>query len=365
LRDVRTLLVVGENVRTVIDLFRRGNQELFHSAMLAWLLDPQGEHGLQDAFLREFLHLASQRTPGGIELSGLDGARVETEVTVAGMRHDIVITTPHGQVIVENKTKSVARGTQLADYASLGHPLIPVGLTAMSFPTGMPGVLTYADVLDILSRMELSGPSDFLFMVRQYLLFLSRECGVLKALDRRFVAGPDDVAASPLVESSDPSLYRQNDLRVLNHYVLERFRRDALSVGPLAGSWRSEKNESSGVWVAGSPDSLAWHEPMEALLTKGTQLWFHIEFKAGPFAEGPTDKAGVLQLRGKTVGSNRSLLDGFVERFPAKGAFRHPRSLKKDAETFFLAQVTLQRSELPLPDLETRLVSFISLFATL
>lgn len=33
--------------RTIIDILRKGNQELFHSSMIAWFLDPHGEHESQ------------------------------------------------------------------------------------------------------------------------------------------------------------------------------------------------------------------------------------------------------------------------------------------------------------------------------
>ncbi len=33
--------------RTIVDILRKGNQELFHSAMVAWLLDPAAEHGYE------------------------------------------------------------------------------------------------------------------------------------------------------------------------------------------------------------------------------------------------------------------------------------------------------------------------------
>jgi PD-(D/E)XK nuclease superfamily len=40
--------------RTIIDILRKGNQELFHSSIIAWLLDPEGEHGFGPGFLHGF-----------------------------------------------------------------------------------------------------------------------------------------------------------------------------------------------------------------------------------------------------------------------------------------------------------------------
>ncbi len=43
--------------RTLIDILRKGNQELFHSSMIAWLLDPLAEHGLGTGFLDAFAEM--------------------------------------------------------------------------------------------------------------------------------------------------------------------------------------------------------------------------------------------------------------------------------------------------------------------
>ena len=46
---------------TMIDVLRRGNQELFHSSMIGWLLDPNAEHGFGSAFLSAFSALLAER----------------------------------------------------------------------------------------------------------------------------------------------------------------------------------------------------------------------------------------------------------------------------------------------------------------
>src|SRR4051794_13722152 len=47
--------------RTIIDILRKGNQELFHSSIIAWLLDPLAEHGLDTGFLNAFAEVVEQR----------------------------------------------------------------------------------------------------------------------------------------------------------------------------------------------------------------------------------------------------------------------------------------------------------------
>ncbi len=39
----------------LFDVFKIETRELQHSALLAWLLDPRGSHGLRAYFLRRFL----------------------------------------------------------------------------------------------------------------------------------------------------------------------------------------------------------------------------------------------------------------------------------------------------------------------
>jgi len=78
-------------------------KERYHNAMLAWLLDPDQNHGLDDAFLSLFLKLV------GIENYIVDGSEtVEPEYTLRApdgstRRLDIFIETGKHKIYIENK----------------------------------------------------------------------------------------------------------------------------------------------------------------------------------------------------------------------------------------------------------------------
>lgn len=93
------------NLFTVMGQERR---ELTHSNILAWLLDPQGNHGLGDGFLSRFLH----RT--GIEMPDLSADKVFRE----RYRTDILLIDEKSRFlcVIENKIDSEEHGEQLTCY---------------------------------------------------------------------------------------------------------------------------------------------------------------------------------------------------------------------------------------------------------
>ena len=76
-------------MKTMIDLFRRGNQELFHSAIVGWLPDSREAHGYGDQFIRAF---AEEVTAAGYPLLQMEKSlplKVGIEVPHQGVRPDI------------------------------------------------------------------------------------------------------------------------------------------------------------------------------------------------------------------------------------------------------------------------------------
>jgi len=71
----------------VFDLFARGNQELFHSAFIAWLLDEHGSHGLGSRFLDQFRLSLPAQIAG--RLTG--PVAVRTEYRSGGSRFDLLL----------------------------------------------------------------------------------------------------------------------------------------------------------------------------------------------------------------------------------------------------------------------------------
>jgi len=73
-------------------------KERYHNAMLAWLLDPEQSHGLDDAFLSRFLERVGVKN-----YTRDDFQRIWPEYTLATRRLDIFIETRTHKIYIENK----------------------------------------------------------------------------------------------------------------------------------------------------------------------------------------------------------------------------------------------------------------------
>ena len=131
-REALQNLVMDEDLQRLEDLLAEFNlfdvlkierRESQHSALLAWLLDPRGSHGLRDYFLRRFLSLAAaeahDRQIIGVTPLDVDGWKL-SNVEVATERHNIdvlIIDETDGLVcFIENKIGSAEHSDQLSRY---------------------------------------------------------------------------------------------------------------------------------------------------------------------------------------------------------------------------------------------------------
>ena len=189
-------LLAEFNLFDVLGIQRR---ELQHSAFLAWLLNPQGSHGLRDYFLRHFLlHAAAEGrdrgigdfTPIDVDCWKLDGI----DVQVATERHNIDILIVDGDdefvCLIENKVGAGEHDDQLSRYLETvegeyeGLTPFPIFLT----PDGMEPVseidaerwipLGYDKVSDIIERvLDMRGSTisaSVASFLEQYKLSLGR-----------------------------------------------------------------------------------------------------------------------------------------------------------------------------------------------
>jgi hypothetical protein len=125
----------------IFDAIGVARQELRHSDFLAFLLDPRQNHGLGDAFLKQFLQAAligAERADlpiGVIDLDvwSFDGVKVDREwrnidILLTDERHALA-------VIIENKVDSAEHSDQLGRYLRVvrhAHPewrVLPIYLT--------------------------------------------------------------------------------------------------------------------------------------------------------------------------------------------------------------------------------------------
>ena len=134
------------NVFNVIGLW--SEEVRLHSAFLAELLNPKGSHGLQDAFLKEFIDVVGisdlnfETSNSIVSTEYYIGKKEET----TGGRIDILIQSKDKAIIIENKISAPDQENQLLrysnygkEYAKGGYRLLYLtldGQTATDFSTG-------------------------------------------------------------------------------------------------------------------------------------------------------------------------------------------------------------------------------------
>ena len=107
----------------LFDVLKIERREIQHSALLAWLLDPRGSHGLRDYFLRRFLSAAAEeaRDRGIADVTPLDVDGWElANIEVATERHNIDILLVDASdrfvCLIENKIGAGEHSSQLGRY---------------------------------------------------------------------------------------------------------------------------------------------------------------------------------------------------------------------------------------------------------
>ncbi len=105
-----------------IRVMKMERMEIRHSSILAWLLNPRENHGLNDLFLRRFL--AEALKGSGHELSALEVANAnlsDANVYVEWHHIDIFIECPEKgwAFVIENKVDSFQHSNQLEKYRNL------------------------------------------------------------------------------------------------------------------------------------------------------------------------------------------------------------------------------------------------------
>lgn len=212
----------------IISVFARGNQEMFHSAFLAWLLRSTAPHGFGDGFLRSLLsHL-----PTDLQIPPFDRYIVKTEVCDGPCRFDILVqptesSSPIKGLVFENKVKSFGRHLQLDGYKSRGYEVVVLALlpetldaeTRARYP-----VIEYRMIRDILRRMALAQSDHYQFMVTQYADFLDGTVGIFDAIRSLGNEKLDPLAFIDRVKrAADETEFSDNDIRTFDYFYYHAF----------------------------------------------------------------------------------------------------------------------------------------------
>jgi hypothetical protein len=147
----------GQWRKTQFDLFEvlgRSRLELAHSSFLAWLLNPLESHGLDDAFLREFM-----RKSGIMKMPSTVNLTVTPEFSFSDGRFDIHVQGNRWCLVVENKVDAALLDDQYDKYKNYcerlgisGHQAWLVYVTPRKRPPS--GYwLSYRDICQILEQL--------------------------------------------------------------------------------------------------------------------------------------------------------------------------------------------------------------------
>ena len=178
-----------------IKTMRMERMEIRHSAILAWLLNPQESHGLGDNFLKAFLSGAlrgysGDSKPSALEVSQADMMDAEIRREWRGI--DILILSLRNgwAFIVENKYHSTQHGNQLARYLEVAEDVFAAQCVRGIFLTlrseepadDRYAPFDYASICDLLKQHALSGryplAAEVEIFLRHYLEIIEEETGM-------------------------------------------------------------------------------------------------------------------------------------------------------------------------------------------
>lgn len=160
-----------------LGVIRRARDEVTHSAVLGWLLDPAGRHGLGSRLTTSLLARL------GLSAAEDDPVVVRLEVTGETSRADLVVTSGGLKVVIENKVDAVEQPCQCCRLVA-DHPeaqrfvfLTPTGRRPT---TACPGdkwhCIRWSAVADLLeAALRQSGPAAGRHIAEDYLTTLRRE----------------------------------------------------------------------------------------------------------------------------------------------------------------------------------------------
>jgi hypothetical protein len=213
---------------SIISVFARGNQEMFHSAFLAWLLRSTSSHAFGDGFLRALLsHL-----PTDLQIPPFDRYIVKTEVRDGPCRFDILVQStetgfPVKGLVFENKVKSFGHHLQLDGYKSRGYEVAVLALLPETLDAGTRArypVIEYRMIHDLLRRQSLDQSNHYHFIVTQCADFLDRTVGIFDAIR---ALGNGELDALAFIErvnrAANETEFSDNDMRTFDYFYYHAF----------------------------------------------------------------------------------------------------------------------------------------------
>jgi hypothetical protein len=277
--------------KNVIEIFARGNQELFHSAFLAWLMDDQGDHRLGNSFRAELL----RRLPPELGYDPEANYSVFTEYRAGGHRFDILLKPESDNLgkkglVLENKIKSLGDYIQPSKYKDSGYDVAILALLSQTIDDQTRrkfSVINYREICNILDSIIPSESNWHQRLVREYNIFVNAKLTVYEALND-YCNGLTDFTtyAAKVSQIAGNSDLGDNDVRTVCFYYFHTLREHIRLHAPdlCFGSDGYKSAQANNVNTDWLPEKNMQGSPfMEALIFRPfeTQPWMlHANFKA-------------------------------------------------------------------------------------
>ena len=373
-------------MKTMIDILNVGNQEQFHSSMIAWLLDNQGEHGLGDSFISAFADILSKTKNGDPTLKNKLACSksyvVQTEKVNGKSRYDIEIEIDGFKVIIENKTKSIGAKAQCANYlqnngnCSGSAVIVPLGFCDVSFSSDVHQqypFISYQTLLEVIrGLLPQVKNQEFSYLIEHYIRYLDMEFGILNQIDKCFFAGQSNNQTNLSNLLKQKNQVRENNVRFYNLYYLGQLEKYLLHTPEFNGTkWTMDKDNQSGPWIADyekvSPQ-FTFSGPYKKLQKDfDVYMWFHLQLEnEGIFSSGNND-IGNFHLRccksKSAKGSNVDIVKAFKGRFtPGTQGVHLSSRISNNWDTFMLASQKISYNQLESHKMGSLMKDFMSKF---
>lgn len=193
--------------------------ELRHSDLLAWLLDPQGSHGLRETFARWLISRISNLQPKNLptDAANLDWTDLEVRREFANI--DVLLLSERNRVVIvlENKLRAREREEQLGDYRKFvrrhfAHDYLVLLFLDMQGRASAEGTavnLHYRDLLpffnDQLATLAPNSENRHAHLIEEYRRFLETKLWIRRKTTWQ---------APPKVESLVEEVARQNPVEL-------------------------------------------------------------------------------------------------------------------------------------------------------
>lgn len=284
---------------TLWDYAAPADRETLTSSVIAWLLSPQGNHGLGRAFLTRFAEAAGVPLPHGT-------IEVRPEAWDSReKRFDILLCADDKRsCVVEVKCKTAGSAKQLERYDDGTTRIVRVGFHEWNFPDLSAGqrrrfpLVTFDTIAAIVDAAAAESGSPYERWLQDFSRQLRRERDTFAAIRRYFIDESSDELPTR------PSLHRYSE-RFLNELFWKWFVDQWSEEHPDEQWGWTIRSERSGVWCGNCYSSRTVREgelyrstPLGLEISGKFYYWVHLELfdRTGVLAR-PGTIAGSVQLR--------------------------------------------------------------------